>query len=330
MITKLVLAGDIGGTKTLLQLAEFEAGALRPRRIVRAHRFDSAAYDGLASMVREFLGDDCSPRLQACFGVAGPVAGGLQRQTAQLTNLPWQLDSVALTAELGVGTVRLVNDFAAVGYGIEALVPDDVQVLQERSPRGDTPRVVLGAGTGLGVALLLPCNDGYSIVPTEGGHTDFAPADPLQEGLLAFLRAELGHVSWERLVSGPGLVSIYRYLLSRDGADPAGDPLLQAPDRAAAIAGSETPRARAALDLFVSLYGAFAGNVALMTLAYGGVYLAGGIAPKLLPHLQQGTFARTFADKGRMRPVLEAMPVYVVTNPQAGLLGALLAASRLQ
>lgn len=330
MITKLVLAGDIGGTKTLLQLAEFEAGALRPRRIVRAHRFDSAAYDGLAPMVREFLGDDGSSRVQACFGVAGPIAGGVQRQTAQLTNLPWQLDSVALSAELGVGTVRLVNDFEAVGYGIEALVPDDLQVLQERSPRGDATRVVLGAGTGLGVALLLPCNGGYSILPTEGGHMDFAPADSLQEGLLAFLRAELDHVSWERLVSGPGLTNIYRYLLSRDAADPAGDPLLQTPDPAAAIAGSAMPRARAALDLFISLYGAFAGNVALMTLAYGGVYLAGGIAPKLLPHLQQGTFARTFAAKGRMRPVAAAMPVYVVTNRQAGLLGALLAASRLQ
>lgn len=329
MTALLVLAGDVGGTKTLLQLAEFEPGALRPRRVVHEQRFDSGAYDGLAPMVRTFLADRAAAPAYACFGVAGPIGGNAQRQTARLTNLPWQLDSLTLAAELGLGAVRLINDFEAVGYGIEALTADELHILQDRPPRGDATRVVLGAGTGLGVALLLPCAGGYSVVPTEGGHVDFAPADPLQDGLLTFLRAELGHVSWERLVSGPGLVNIYRYLLHRTGTDTATDPLLRAPDPAAAIATSDNPAARDALELFLSLYGAFAGNVALTTLAYGGVYLAGGIAPKLLQHLQRDTFARTFADKGRMRPVADAMPVYVVTNGQVGLLGALLAASRL-
>lgn len=330
MTTRLALAGDIGGTKTLLQLAEFEPGALRPRRIVREQRFNSDAFDGLGPMVRAFLPGEETARLQACFGVAGPVGGAPHRQTARLTNLPWQLDSVALAAELGLGTVRLINDFEAIGYGIEALVPDELHVLQERAPRGDATRVVVGAGTGLGVALLLPCGGGYSVLPTEGGHLDFAPADALQEGLLAFLRAEFGHVSWERLVSGPGLANIYRYLLDREGTDPAADPLLATADPPAAIATGDTPVARAALELFVDLYGAFAGNVALLTLAYGGLYIAGGIAPRILPHLQQGAFARTFADKGRMRPVVESMPIYVVTNREVGLLGALLTASRLE
>lgn len=325
MSTLRVLAGDIGGTKTLLQLAEFSPGALRPQRLLREARYDSAAWDDLTPLLADFLKDDPRPHA-ACLAVAGPVQGDAARQSARLTNLPWQLDSQRLGAGLGLPAVRLINDFEAVGYGIEALAADELVPLHARPARPDAPRLVLGAGTGLGVALLMPCGGGYQVFPTEAGHMDFAPGDALQDGLLAFLRAEHGHVSWERLVSGPGLVNIYRYLCQRADAEPA---LLAAVDPAAAIAGSgDDPRAAAALQLFIRLYGAIAGNLALACLARGGVYLAGGIATKILPHLQQGGFAHSYCDKGRMRAVVEAIPVQVVTNPQVGLLGALLLAAR--
>jgi glucokinase len=223
--------------------------------------------------------------------------------------------------------VVVSNDFEAIGHGIAALRPDELCTLHEAPARSRAPRVVLGAGTGLGVALLIPCADRYEVFPTEAGHIDFGGGDELQDGLLAFLRAEFGHVSWERVVSGPGLVNIYRYLLAHDGAsDTTG--LLLAPDPAAAIASAADARANAALALFTRLYGAIAGNLALACLARGGVYLAGGIAAKILPHLQQGGFAHSYTDKGRMRPVVEDIPVHVVTNPQIGLLGALLVAAR--
>ncbi|PKM43020.1 MAG: glucokinase [Gammaproteobacteria bacterium HGW-Gammaproteobacteria-1] len=326
-----VLAGDVGGTKTLLQLAEFDAGATRPQRVLRQARYDSAAYAGLTPLLDEFLRDHHAPLHGACFAVAGPVQDDGTQQHASLTNLPWQLDSLHLGADLGLPAVRLINDFQAVGYGIEALTAEETAVLHDRPAQPRAPRVVLGAGTGLGVALLMPCGPHYEVFPTEAGHADFAPGDAVQDGLLAFLRAELGHVSWERIVSGPGLVNIYRYLLARDGAADAAA-LLQATDPAAAVAvaaaAATDGRAAAALDLFVRLYGACAGNLALTTLARGGVYLAGGIAAKILPHLQRGGFALSYCDKGRMRGVVDAIPVHVVTNPEVGLLGALLTAAR--
>jgi len=325
-----VLAGDIGGTKTLLQLAEFIPGANRPQRILREQRYDSADYSDLTPMVQAFLRSDDGPLHSACFAVAGPVAGDAKRQHARLTNLPWQLDSRRLAAELGLPTVRLINDFEAVGIGIETLGPEDLVALHDRPARPLAPRVVLGAGTGLGVALLMPCAGRYQVFPTEGGHTDFGGSTDSHDGLLTFLRAEYGHVSWERVVSGPGLVNIYRYLLQRDGIAPASDRHLASADPAASVAAaSGEARAAEALQLFCGLYGAIAGNLALTCLAYGGIYLAGGIGAKILPHLQQGAFAHSYCDKGRMRPLVEAMPVQVVTNQNVGLLGALLAASRL-
>lgn len=322
-----VIAADIGGTKTLLQLAEFKTGALRPRHVLREARYDSASYDDLAPLLADFLHGNDLPLHGACFAVAGPVRCDATYQTAKLTNLPWQLDSRRLAADLDIPTVRLINDFEAVGYGIETLHADELVTLHARPAQAHGPRVVLGAGTGLGVALLMPCNDCYAVFPTEAGHMDFGGNDAMHDGLLAFLRAEYGHVSWERVVSGPGLVNIYRYLLARDGA-PANDPLLQTADPAAAIATAPDARATAALELFVHLYGAIAGNLALACLARGGVYLAGGIAARILPHLQQGNFAHSYTDKGRMRAVVENIPVHVVINPQVGLLGALLVAAR--
>lgn len=322
-----VLAGDIGGTKTLLQLAEFAPGATRPQRVLREACYASGAYADLNPLLDDFLRDATQPLHGACFAVAGPVQGDAGRQTARLTNLPWQLDSQRLAADLGLPATRLINDFQAVGYGIEALDAGELLTLHARPAHTQAPRVVLGAGTGLGVALLMPCNGRYEVFPTEAGHMDFGGGDALQDGLLDFLRKTYGHVSWERVVSGAGLVNIYRYLLAREHAEDSAA-LLQAADPAAAIAAAQAPHAAAALALFVRLYGAIAGNLALACLARGGVYLAGGIAAKILPHLQQGSFAHSYCDKGRMRAVVENIPVHVVTNPQVGLLGAHLVAAR--
>ncbi len=327
MTTLRILAGDIGGTKTLLQLSEFKADALRPLRVLREKQYTSAAYSDLQPLLDDFLHDNTPPLHAACFAVAGPVQDDAARQTAQLTNLPWQLDSQHLAAALGLPRVRLINDFQAVGYGIEALRADELVTLHDRPAQPQAPRVVLGAGTGLGVALLMPCNNRYEVFPTEAGHMEFGGGDALQDGLLSFLRTEHGHVSWERIVSGPGLANIYRYLLSRDGVTDSGA-LLQSTDPAAAITATQDTHAVAAVELFVRLYGAISGNLALACLARGGVYLAGGIAAKILPHLQQGGFAHSYCDKGRMRAVVENIPVHVVTNPQVGLLGALLVAAR--
>lgn len=331
-----VIAGDIGGTKTLVQLAAFDVHEPSPRgEVVAEYRFECADYPDLGAILQAFLDrtGPVSDLYAACFGVAGPVREEATHQVAQLTNLPWEADTRALSSILGIPRVRLINDFQAVGYGIDALVEEDLVTLQGAEARPRSPRLVLGAGTGLGVGLLVWGGEFYESYPTEGGHIHFAPLDEEQDELLRFLRAEYGRVSYERLVSGPGLVNIYRFLASREGRVRHADPLLGADDPAAAIAGSalegRDPVARRALELFVSVYGAVAGDLALTSLARGGVYIAGGIAPKILPFLGAGRFMESFRDKGRMRPVVEALPVRVVTNPRVGLLGTALAATRM-
>lgn len=328
-----VIAGDIGGTKTLLQLVRFDpAAAVSRGEVVHEQRFDSRAHTNLAAILRAFL--DAAPSVgdlhAACLGVAGPVQGDADRQFAQLTNLPWNPDSKELAQALGLRRVRLINDFQAVGYGIDALTADDRVTLQAGALRAGAPRLVLGAGTGLGVALMFWNGRHYDCVPTEGGHGHFAPVDAEQDALLGFLRREFGRVSNERLVSGPGLINIYRFLCSRDRA--SGDPLLETTDPAAAIAAAADAgdgRAEQAMDLFVRIYGAVAGDLALTCLAEGGVYIGGGIAPKILPRLQRGPFLAAFRDKARMRPLLERMPVEVIVNPHVPLYGTALAATRL-
>lgn len=324
-----VLTGDVGGTKTLLRLAELD-GTAAGRTLAEA-RHASADFDDLEPMLRGFLETVPGRVDAACLAVAGPVEGGDDGQQTRLTNLPWRLDSGRLAAALGIPRLRLINDFQAVGYGIEALGPGDRLALRDRPARRQWPRVVLGAGTGLGVALLFWSGAHYEALATEAGHADFAPTDERQEALLRHLRRQHGRVSWERVVSGPGLAAIYRFLLEEAGGDAAADPVLAAADPAAAVSqrADTDPLAGAALDLFLAAYGAVAGNLALTCLAYGGVYIAGGIAPRLLPRLQQGPFLAAFTAKGRMAPLLEAMPVHVVTEPKVGLLGAAVAAGRL-
>ena len=312
---KTVLAGDIGGTKTLLRLS-------CDSTLLREQRYDSAAFPGLEAILADFLGATVPD--SACFGVAGPVQGGM----AKITNLPWLIDAAVIAAQFKIGQVALINDFQAVAYGIGALPASDLLTLQAGQARQHGPRAVIGAGTGLGEGYLVWRDDAYQALPSEGSHADFAPANDLQVDLWRHLAQHFGHVSWERVVSGPGLAAIYEFLRKR--GEFAESPELAAAmrdgDPSAAISAHAMQRhdalALAALDLFIAAYGAETGNLALKILATGGVYVAGGIAPKIAERLQAGGFLRAFLAKGRFAELLATLPVHVVLNPQVGLLGA--------
>lgn len=333
MNQKLLLAGDIGGTKTLLALAQAPDEA-RSGIFVFERRYPSRDYADFAELLERFLEDaratlGQAPRLSAaCLGVAGPITG----QRVKVTYLPWTLDAGALGRRFGLGKVRLVNDFAAAASGIPHLPRDRLVTLQAGKPDPGAPRVAIGAGTGLGVAALVGEGDDLRVLAGEGGHIGFAPADGAQLELWRYLHRLHGRVSAERVISGPGLAAIYRFLVQRagDDADPA---LLAADDPSAAIAeaalGRNDPRALRALDLFIAAYGAFAGDLALAYLARGGVYLAGGIAPKILPRLAAGGFSRAFGDKGEHAALMPDFPVHVVTDEKLGLRGAAASAASL-
>jgi glucokinase len=329
-----VLAGDIGGTKVLLQIAELDRDSYR---VVHERRFFSNVYPAFEPIVREFM-QTCPPGLTidaACFGLAGPITVTGKTQLASLTNLPWQIDSTALAMELKTSKVRLINDFQAAGYGVEALRPEDLVTLQSGQAHPRAPRNIIGAGTGLGQGILFWEQDYYEVLATEGGHVDFAPTDELQVALWRYLKKHFDRVSYERVVSGPGLVHIYTFL-RETGVAPESPEVVAAMDSAdpaaaisqAGLAGYDE-LAKRTLDLFVTIYGAQAGNFALTTLPTGGVYIAGGIAPKIIDKLTDGTFMRAFLDKGRMADLVAKMPVHVVMNTKVGLIGAALAAGRL-
>ncbi len=321
------LAGDIGGTKTLLQISATDS-AHAP---LLQKSYPSAGYAGLAEMLDEFLRAAGTPGIAAaCFALAGPVSG----RRVKLTNLPWGVDADAIAARFDIARVSLINDFEAVGLGIVALQPADLLTLQAGMPQAQGVRVAVGAGTGLGVAWLTWQNGGHVVHPSEGGHMDFAPTDAMQYELLCYLQQRHGHVSYERIVSGPGLVAIVEFLNDSGRAEPSAQ-LLEAmtqEDAAAAITQraqqTDEPIARMALDLFIQIYGAFVGNVALAALPHGGIYVAGGIAAKIAAAMQHGAFLRAFRDKGRFAGLLEMLPLHIVTNPHVGLLGANLVARR--
>ncbi|MBI2391411.1 MAG: glucokinase [Deltaproteobacteria bacterium] len=315
-MSTLALVGDVGGTKTLLRLVDEQGVALRTAR------FDSRGAE-LAAIITRFL-DGVRPRV-AVLGVAGPVLDGV----CATTNLPWLLDERALERQLGISRVRLLNDFEATAYGVLHVDPSQLISLQggERRPHGQV--AVIGAGTGLGEAFLVWTGDDYVVVPTEGGHGDFAPRNDREDLVLRTLRARLGRVSVERVVSGLGIVEVYEAL--RDGGVAPESEAVAAQLRAGdpgAVIGEHAlrggdPLCEATIDLFVSAYGAEAGNFALRTLARGGVFVTGGIAPKLLPKLREGAFVQAFRDKGRLSDVVDAIPVSVVLDPEVPLVGAL-------
>ncbi len=332
-----LLAGDLGGTKTLLCLAECAEVGGKPR-VLHEQRLSSGEFPDFESLLRAFLrgaGEQSAELQGLCLAVAGPVeilADGHRR--SRITNLPWEVNTASLQADLHC-PATLLNDFESVGHGLAALEPGDLAPLQPGRPVPGGTRLLLGAGTGLGQALLVSGEWGYQVLPTEGGHAGFAPEDAEQVALLTWLRRHLARVTWEHILSGAGLTRIFDFLCERLNQAPGAalETAMQREDPAAAISRfaleDNDPLALAALDLFIKLYGSQAGNLALGCLATGGVFIAGGIAPKILPQLQEGGFVRAFLDKSPMRHLLENMPVTVVTNERVGLLGAVLTASRL-
>ena len=306
----MILGGDLGGTKTLLALAETVAGEIR---IVRQQRYASADYPSFDALLGEFLAD--APAIaSACFGVAGPTDG----QQAQLTYLPWRLAASDLSHRFGIAKVVLANDFAVAAHGLPLVDAKQVLTLHARQPLAQAPRVILGAGTGLGVAGLVWEGKRYRVIPGEGGHLGFAPQTPQQGELWRWLLQENGRVTTEDVVSGPGLARIYAFLGGRP----------QQPEAIgnAALTGSD-PLADEALALWLSCYGAFAGDLALHWLARGGVYLAGGIAARLLPYADTAPFIAAFLAKREHRDLVKEMPVYLLTAEDLGLRGALALAS---
>lgn len=313
-----VLAGDVGGTTT--RLAWFAIGPDGPRSLVEEH-YPSRAHGGLDEIVANFVAAHPHPVEAACFGIAGPVREG----RATTPNLPWIIASESLMRQLGTGAVELINDLEANAWGIAALDAADLVCLNPGQPGAHGNAAVIAAGTGLGEAGLYWDGGAHMPYATEGGHADFAPRNDTEIGLLRFLQRRFGHVSVERVVSGPGLIGIHDFLCEYHGVAPPPDPQPGA-DRAAeisraALEGSSELAGRA-LDLFVDLYGAEAGNLALKTLSTAGVYVGGGIAPRIVKKLADGRFMRAFTDKGRMAPLLEAMPVHVIMNERTALIGA--------
>ena len=317
----MILAGDVGGTKTRLALYAPGASARAPLREGRAASGD---HGSLWDIVREFLAGDHDHVTSAAFGIAGPVV----ENRTETTNLPWKLDGETLGDRLGGARVRLLNDLEATGWGLPMLGARDLLTLQGGVPSHGN-RALIAAGTGLGESLLVWDGAWHKPTASEGGHADFAPRDPLEDDLNVWLRARYGHVSYERILSGRGLADLYRFLTDTErGKEPLefahafeSDPDPASVVSRAALDGS-CERAALALDRWVRLYGAEAGNLALKALAVNGVFVAGGIAPKVRPAFETGAFIDAFRSKGRLQPVLENVPVHLVLDDRTALWGA--------
>ena len=317
----MILAGDVGGTKTALGLFVEQGTELV---LVREHTLPSREFGSLEAVVARFLRGGHADRIDAaCFGVAGAIVDG--RSSA--TNLPWQFEEGTLARATGAERVKLLNDLEAAGHGVLGLPPAMLATVQAGRPRPGN-RALIAAGTGLGEALLVWDGARHLVVPSEGGHADYAPRSEREIDLLRFLGGEFDHVSYERVLSGPGLHNIYRFLRQRSGIDApawlqeamaAGDPSAAISD--AALHGRD-PVCAEALGLFGAIYGAEAGNLALRALAVGGVYIAGGIVTKIRPKLEEGRFVTAFRDKGRFAPLLADIPVMLVLEPRVPLFGA--------
>lgn len=350
-----LLAGDIGGTKTILRLAyandeniQHNATHKLTLETLYEERYSSQDYSEFVPMVREFLSAAAQqvPTVKpdaACFAIAGPIVDN----TCQLTNLSWFLRSEFLSGALGIKSVQLINDFEAIGYGVLGLQSEDIYELQAGDPSEASPKAVLGAGTGLGQGFLLPCGGEYMVFPSEGGHVDFAPQSELEFQLRKYLleKHEISRVSEERVVSGMGIISIYQFLRDRQYANES-DMIGQAMDAwergagqrskltdpASIISKAATDKtdllAQKTMEIFIRAYGSEAGNISLKFLPRGGLYIAGGVTAKNLDLIKSGEFMYAFANKGRVSHLLDKIPVRVVLNQSVGLIGAVLKASR--
>lgn len=350
----LLLAGDIGGTKTILRLVNATITSSQGTKTkehlesLYEERYLSGDFPDLVPIVKLFLNSATeqlgySPKPErACFAIAGPVVN----QTAKLTNLPWRLDAKHLAVELAIPHVILINDFEAVGYGVTGLPESDLVTLQAGEPQPHAPIGVIGAGTGLGECFVIPIGHGIKVYPCEGGHVDFPPGSELEFQLMKYLltKHQIDRVSVERVVSGPGIVGVYQFLRDRNFAQESpdiaeivkewehqiglGDVTV---DPAAAISKAALEKrdrlSEQTMQMFVENYGSEAGNLALKLLPYNGLYIAGGITPKILPMLETYGFMDAFYHKGRMKPILSKVPVHVVLNAQVGLLGAAVCAA---
>ena len=322
----MILAGDIGGTNTRLALLETEDKRLR---VIVDQTFASREHKSLDEIISQFLGEHPAPITHACFGVAGPIRSRQSRPA----NLPWVVDADQLSTRFGFDSVTLVNDLEANALGLVALKTKDFAVLNEGTPDAEGNNAVISAGTGLGEAGLHFEGKIRRPFATEGGHADFAPRNELEIELLRYLLAKYEHVSYERVLSGPGLQNIYRFLRDTGrGVEPVWlAEEMGGPDPSSVITRTalteKSELAMRALELFVSIYGAEAGNLALKVKATGGVYVGGGIAPRIIRQLKSPAFMEAFTAKGRMRPFLESVPVRVILNDMTALLGAVLCAS---
>jgi glucokinase len=340
-----LLAGDIGGTKTLLQLVEIDDREQLHSRMEKS--YPSKEHDDLVPIVQIFLSEAQSSLARdikiasACFAIAGAVMD----RASSLPNLGWELTIDRLEQQLQISQVELINDFAAIGYGIPRLTQDDTITLQAGKPLANAPKAVIGAGTGLGECFLIHDGTNYRVISTEGGHTDFAARSAQEYSLVEYIchQKQIDRVSYERVVSGQGIMAMYQFLrdtnfapenpeianlvrnweAQTENVDPA--PLISA------CAISKTNAlAQETMRMFVSAYGAEAGNFALKTLPYGGLYIAGGIAAKNLPLMEDGTFITAFNHKGRVSPLLANIPIYLILNPQVGLIGAVARAAAMK
>jgi glucokinase len=320
----MIIAGDIGGTKT--NVALFEADGQRLVGVVAQQSFPSASYGSLEAILAEFIAAHRPARIShACFGVAGPVSGG----RVETSNLAWFVRSEKLAETLGVAHVGLINDLEATAYGIEWLRPEQLYTLNEGEAGREGHRALIAAGTGLGMAGLFFDGQRYHPMSSEGGHIDFAPRNDEEFRLLLYLRGELGgRVSYERVLSGMGLFNIYSFLRDTGyGEEPQWlAEEIRSGDRTAAVSraglAGKCGLAAKALEMMVELYGAMAGNLALLLKSFGGLYVGGGIAPKIIDKLKDGSFMRNYGDKGRMSALVNSIPVRVILDDKTALYGA--------
>lgn len=338
----LILVGDIGGTKTILRLVSVEHNSQSFQTVIES-TYVSNHFSDLVPMVQKFLTtvDNKKPAI-ACLAIAGPVVDNV----SHLTNLNWTLQSERLEQELGIDRVSLINDFAANSYGVLGLQETDIYTLQVGEFDSNSPIGIIGAGTGLGEGFLIPQGEDYQSFSSEGGHTDFAPRNLIEINLLKYLQNKFNqkHISVERVVSGQGIVNIYQYL--RDSnfeqeSSEIGNKISsweqqknKTIDPAAIISqaalNNSDPLCLKTMEIFVEAYGAETGNLALKFLPYGGIYIAGGIAAKILPLMKEKRFLLAFQEKGRMSPLLNKIPLHIVLNPQVGLIGSILYALQLK